>query len=942
VRRYSPERPAKRDRRACERGLLPPKFRYDAFISYSHKDREFARRLEQELGRYRPPKGLDVPQRPLRVFRDEADFTGAEYHDALDRNLRDAAKLIVICSPNSASSDYVADEIRRFAEHRGKEHVIPVLLDGIPNNEATAEDAGRTAFPEQLVRLLPIPLAADYRGFDPKTDKFHKGTFAPAWFKTLADVYADYAVDRAEIEQRERRRAVQRRRILAAVSSAVALALAGLTIWGVLSDQEARRQQDNVEARRNENEAQLAFGDSVDAEALLKATLLSVASVRFTRTVDGQISLTRFLGLLPRPPLWRRSVAQGATESVGGGRRRALAVSPDGSRLALADGRRGPVQLLDARTGRPVGSFEVQRRPDDRTVLAFSPDGAFLVLGCAHQACVLDAATGKLLARLPSLASGHGRMVWSASFSPDGKSLATSSYHSDEVLVYDVATWRVASKIHSGGSGAFSVAFSPRGEWLATGAYPGLQLWRVGHYEAPAAQVRAPGPVWSIAFQPDNEGLVTAGQGVQAWRIVQDGGGTARLEPAASRRVGDTHTVLPLSWRDRPCFAAATPDAVHLLCDASLDEVLRVPVSSAAAAVSPDARWLFNEQNDGLLAAWPLDAGPDALRIRLGAPVRSMASAEQRGWLAAGTDSGEVAVIGLDAWKEQRRLHLPGPAAPVSKVVASADGRWLVAARGPSLHVFDAGKWRKVASKTYEQDVTGAALDSGDRWLAVVTGTTVAVWQPDGWRERWRLEHDGRIEAVTVSPDGRRLATTTHWSAGHDTGVQLTRVFDLASGHETGWQYTSGGGSIISKDFMREEAARRKRALAGGDTASVREAESWPALELNEPGDRVSADGGWEVRTSSSVATLSDTAAGRTIGNFDQGASITSLRFVPTHAPRWLVSAGEDGTLAVWPLQTDDLAQEACARMNAISGAEALGKLIADLHVERSCEASRR
>ncbi|HKH48247.1 MAG TPA: TIR domain-containing protein [Thermoanaerobaculia bacterium] len=908
----------------------PREFRYDAFISYSRKDREFSRRLEQELGSYRPPRDLDVPQRYLRIFRDEADFTGGEYHESLDRNLKDSAKLIVICSPNSASSGYVADEISRFAEHRGKEHIVPILLDGLPNNEAKGEDDGRRAFPEQLVRLLPMPLAADFRGFDTKGDKIRKGRFAPAWFKTLADVYADYGVDRAKIEQRERRRAVRRRRNIAAITSTVALVLAGLTFW-------ALRQQDSSEARRLETEARLVFADSGDA--LAKATLLSAASVRFARTVDGQISLTRFLGLLPRPPLWRKSV--GLPGFVPNGRRqRALAVSPDGARIAVI-GPRGPVQLLDARTGQPVRSFEVQQRRADRTVLAFSPDGAFLVLGCAHQACVFGAASGKLLARLPRAEARHGDMVWSASFSPDGQRLAMSSYHSSDVLVYDVATWRTAATIDSGSSsGVLSVAFSPQGEWLATGAGSGLQLWRVGHYEEPASQVSTD-LVWSIAFQPDGEGLIAAGRKLQEWRIEPGDGGVVRLEAAASRPI-DAHTVLPVSWHDRSCFAAAAPDAIHLLCGEKLDdEVLRVPVSSAAAAISPDAQRLFNEQDDGTLAAWPLDAGPDAVRVRLGSPVRSMTTAEQRGWLAAGMDNGEIAVVDLNTWKERRRLRLPAPAAPVNKVIASPDGRWLVATQGTSLRVFDAGSWREVASKTYEQDVAGAAFDTGGRWLAAVTGTTVAVWQPGDWRERRRFEHDGRVEAVKVSPDGRRLATTTHWSAGHDKGVYLARVFDLASGNETGWEYTSGGGSNISEQFMRDEAARRQRALAGGDTASVQEAaSSWPALELNEPDERESADGLWNVRVSGSVATLSDVAASREIAGFDQGGEITGIRLVPTRAPRWLVSAGEDGTLAVWPIRTDDLADQACARLRATLGAQALKKLMADAHAEGSCEAN--
>lgn len=701
-----------------------------------------------------------------------------------------------------------------------------------------------------------------------------------------------------------------------------------------LAEESAARElvaRGSSEARRTEAEARLVFDDSGDA--LAKAALLSAASVRFARTVDGQISLTRFLGLLPKPPLWRESV--GPAGFVASGRRqRALAVSPDGAWIAAVD-LSGVVRILDARTGQPVRSFKVQQLSVE-TVLAFSPDGSFLVLGCGHQACVINAVSGELVARLPSAEAGHGDIVWSASFSPDGKSLAMSSYHSGEVLVYDVATWQKAATIDCGaGSTVFSVAFSPQGEWIATGA-SNLQLWRVGHYEAPVAQVNTD-LVWSIAFQPDGNGLITSGQRLQAWRIMPGDGGTARLETVASRPI-DAHTVLPVSWRDRSCFAAAAPDAIHLLCGEKLDdEVLRVPVSSAAAVMSPDARWLFNQQNDGTLTAVPLDAGPDAYRVRLGAPVRSITIAEQRGWLAAGMDNGEITIVGLDPWKERRRLRLPAPAARVDKVAASPDGRWLVATQGTSLRFFDTGIWREVGSRTYEQDVEGIAFDPGARWLVAVTGNTVAVWQPGGWRER-RLEHHGQIEAVRVSPDGRRLATVTQWTAGHGI-VHLTRVFDLPSGKETGWEYTSGSGSSIANEFMQEEAARRKRALAGGDSASVRQAgTSWPALELKEPGERESADGLWKVRTSGSVATLTDVPASRKIAGFDQGGEITGVRLVPDRAPRWLVSAGEDGTLAVWPLRTDDLADQVCARLRAILSPQALGKLIADAHAERSCE----
>jgi len=109
----------------------------DAFISYSRKDIDFARKLEKALEDYKPPKELNAPQYNLVVFRDEADFTGTEYHESLDRHLNNSSKMIVICSPSARKSEYVNDEIRRFARKRGAQNIIPVLISGIPNNEAT-------------------------------------------------------------------------------------------------------------------------------------------------------------------------------------------------------------------------------------------------------------------------------------------------------------------------------------------------------------------------------------------------------------------------------------------------------------------------------------------------------------------------------------------------------------------------------------------------------------------------------------------------------------------------------------------------------------------------------------------------------------------------------------------------------------------------------------
>ena len=109
----------------------PPR-RHDAFISYSRKNEVFASRLEKVLESYKPPSGLQAPQRHLEIFRDKQDFTGNEYHASLERHLKDSAKLIVICSPEACQSEYVNDEIRQFARLKSPDDIIPILISGIP------------------------------------------------------------------------------------------------------------------------------------------------------------------------------------------------------------------------------------------------------------------------------------------------------------------------------------------------------------------------------------------------------------------------------------------------------------------------------------------------------------------------------------------------------------------------------------------------------------------------------------------------------------------------------------------------------------------------------------------------------------------------------------------------------------------------------------------
>jgi WD40 repeat protein len=717
------------------------------------------------------------------------------------------------------------------------------------------------------------------------------------------------------------------------VSAAIAMVVIGLTIV-------------TLSSRRNRNalflagEAHRTFteGDQSGTN-LVKAVLLSVASVRAARTADGHIALSESLGLLSRPPRWRHSLAalprQGATVS----RVRALAFSADGTRIAAADPR-GPVQVFDAGSGQTVRSIDVQRRPAQFTTLVFSPDGARLIIGCAHQACVVDVASGKELTRLSSADERQSGTVWFAEFSADGRLLATSSYGSNVVSIYDTSNWTLSGSLvnHQGASGVFSLAFSRSGQWLATGTPSGVQLWRVGHYDAPAANVPAAGVVWSIAFWPDDENLVAGGNTVQAWRIESpDGRGTVLQRKTLADR--KAQAVLPVVWHGSHCLATAT-GTIDVMCGQNLDQVMRLPIESVRTVVSADGLSLAAEQPDGTLALWPLDAGIEVARVSVGAPVLAIAMAEQSGWFVAGVDKpaagnqgGEVIVLDLTTWRERTRLPCPPSIAALS---ASSSGRWLAVAGGDGLRVFDASTWREVKAVTYDSPVTRAHFSAEDRSLIAVTGDTVVALSPQDWSERLRVAPDNEadLRAVRLNRDGRLLAMTWHWNAGHDTGVELTRVFELQTGHEIGWEYGAPGGSNISRQEMERRVAEGKRAPTGGDVKTVKESQSWLPPEPDRSGD-----GAWSIKVAKSSLTLKDEAAGRTIGSFPQYGDIVGAYFLPSAAPRWVVTGGRDGTLSVWPLRVDELADQACARLAASLDPETLGRAASDAGAGKPCPA---
>src|SRR5258708_19310000 len=122
--------------------LATQPFRYRAFITYSHRDSRIAEWLHKAIERYAVPKSLigqpgrdgPISAKLFPLFRDRDELSSS--HDltaAIREALRQSANLIALCSPASANSRWVNEEILEFKRLGGTNRIHALIIDGDPS-----------------------------------------------------------------------------------------------------------------------------------------------------------------------------------------------------------------------------------------------------------------------------------------------------------------------------------------------------------------------------------------------------------------------------------------------------------------------------------------------------------------------------------------------------------------------------------------------------------------------------------------------------------------------------------------------------------------------------------------------------------------------------------------------------------------------------------------
>lgn len=211
---------------------MEQKRKYFAFISYSHKDSEMAKWLQHEFEYYELPSTLfevrkdlrkeDLPESFRPIFRDEDELAGGELKPQISEALASSEYLIVVCSPNSAQSNYVDSEIKEFLSLslENKRRIFPFIIDGKPHQDEGHKE--KECFPPTLLELSrdkinPIELIAGDVNATGRGHAFVKilaGTLKEKDIR-FADLWNRYAIYKEEEERKIRE---QRDKLLIAQS----------------------------------------------------------------------------------------------------------------------------------------------------------------------------------------------------------------------------------------------------------------------------------------------------------------------------------------------------------------------------------------------------------------------------------------------------------------------------------------------------------------------------------------------------------------------------------------------------------------------------------------------------------------------------------------------------------------------------------------------------
>lgn len=914
--------------------MSTPATKYWAFISYSHQDEAWATWLHRALETYRVPRRLvgratpagAVPRRLFPVFRDRDELPSShELGAVLTRALAESRNLVVVCSPRSATSKWVNEEIKAFRALGRSHRVFCLIVDGEPHASANPEHAFAECFAPALRGDTGFePIAADAR---PRKDGKDG-----AKLKLVAGLLG---VGLDELKQREKQRrfwqTVQR-----TVAAVLVVGLLGGT-WQWFSAQRAAREKEILVERLVEN-GRLELLDGRQARA---AVYLNEALKLGHDTVPVRFMLGQAMQAVD-------ALTDVRIEHGGDTVRRAL-FSPDGTRFVLLVARKDQVvaKVYDAATGRVLETFtDVPAHP---RIVQFLPDGQHLfVSGFAEQTRDTESGPGVALWRsgreapLLAVAGTTGRA--GSPISPDGGTVAIATQSG--VLVLRVADGAPVRTLAAGRTFT-ATAFDAGGELLATADGNGtIELWPTAGMRTARRLTGFEGQsIVGLEFTPDGKRVLalSAFGDIRIWDVQSgalaisfgaDPRWVSRLAFSANGRrlltVGsegykvwsaprgillfDLRNTL---YRDADAALSADGNYVYTADDtAAVSEVWAVRSrtklytldlhsgSTTAIALDSEGARLLLASDDGTAEIWRTGVNPHwAIDTGAMAPFRVLFAPGKNALMIAGGDYGVGEAFLLDRDRGQVTVRFSGHQHYIKDAALGVQGRRLLTAGADGMGaVWDVQSGKRIGGVQNSSapfhlaglNVQGTSGVFFAEALAPASRTAASLVDPESGTVLGTLGNDVPFTGYSYSPDGTRLATID--ARGGVKIWDATRGMALA-----GFSAHAGEARTIAFD------ATGQRLLTAGADHAVR---IWTVAgellaALDEPTLGVVFHAGWSpdrdtIAASTESGTIWIWKPATQVLKALKGHRSTVSSTVFLADGKLLLSRGFDGTLRAW------------------------------------------
>jgi WD40 repeat protein/serine/threonine protein kinase len=374
--------------------------------------------------------------------------------------------------------------------------------------------------------------------------------------------------------------------------------------------------------------------------------------------------------------------------------------------------------------------------------------------------------------------TGHDGGLWGASFSPDGRLIATASIDGTARI------WEAAS-----------------GRLLLTFKGHAIKLPWLLRLVLPAPRV----PVMCVAFSPDGRFAASGSlaPNFTGWKNLKDlrnprkARGVVHIWDVETGRIAvtfdkQTGIVDTLAWSpDGTRVASSSISEEHgfAVWDARTGESLGLLRGHAnhvhKVRFSPDGRWIVSGSTDGVVKLWDTGTLKEAMSLNAHhAPVYDLSFSPDSQRLASASCDGTVCI-----WQTATgapELTLRGHTGAAFGVVFSPDARRIATAGwDKSVRLWDATTGvEKITLRRHTDMVMSVAFDPGGRQLVSASfDKQVRVWDASPIEEvtgpglfalGGRADVDPRVNVVSFSGDGRFLA-----SGGYD---MIARLWDGQKG----------------------------------------------------------------------------------------------------------------------------------------------------------------